>query len=474
MRHPRTKHPIRQTPLAILLSRLSLPAIVAIYGVLTATWILACGLGLYWLDPRDASITDALRRSTWAMWGADNLLSQDGKSALYYTLGIVNGAVSITLPVFLLGAFVFKLFRHDPLQWRRTLTVEAHPSGSFVLAARFYNRFTVDISDLRVRAWIRWIPDESETVRRNRRLELLGTLPRDVEDALPLAAPGEPTTTRILLDATSATTDPLDGGGTLLVAGERIPRQAASIVIIVDGLAGVTNEAFRSTKVYSLQTDLSNGGYQNIPLDAADGAEWDNFDGVQREYLFVYGAMLPDLESLAQGAAGAAELPTVALAGWKRSWCVATDLESLRTYDVHGDGASNNQFVGTLVGLGLVRDEGSCTLGVLVEVGYSRLAGFDLQGRNYRRMDVTSDVLWQSMSRPVDSGARVYAYVPRRGAVQGFHELRAAGNAAVDRAHLLSVREAADRLGPQFVRNFDDAQRYPDVPVLDLAPAADA
>ncbi len=65
-------------------------------------------------------------------------------------LAVANALVSVLLPIFVLGAFVFKLFRHDPLVWRRGVTIEAHPSGYYVLAARFYNHLKVATADVRV------------------------------------------------------------------------------------------------------------------------------------------------------------------------------------------------------------------------------------------------------------------------------------------------------------------------------------
>ena len=467
------EHPVRQTPLAMLLSRLSLPAILGIYGFLTAVWILISSAALYFIDPGTRSFGDAMRRSTWAMWGADNLLGQDGKPLLYYALGVLNGCVSIVLPVFLLGAFVFKLFRHDPLQWRSTLTIEAHPSGVFVLAARFYNKFTVDVADLRVRAWIRWIPDESETVRRNRRLELLGTLPKDIEDALPLAATGEPTTTRIRLASTSDTRDPLGSDGRITIQGESVPRRDAHLVIVIDGLTGTTNEAFHSTKTYSLASDIVTEYYQNIPLDVAGGAEWKNFDGTQLAYLFLYGSLMRagELRALGVSAVGA---PQVEISGWRRSWSVIGDAASeVRSGAVDGGGARRDeQRAHHFVELGLVRAETRVTRGVLIEADYRLLAQLDSRRNGFCRMDVTSDVEWESRSQALDGRARVYTYVPQQQADWRFEKLKQNGLLAIDRSYWSSIEHAAQTLDERILHNLHDAEHRDELPVLDR-PGAD-
>jgi hypothetical protein len=158
--------PRLSAPLAIRLSRRSLPAILGIYLAIVAVWACLISIPLHLLATDGSSFGSSLRLALWAMWGPDNLLSRSDGSFIYYAIATVNAVVGVLLPVFVLGAFVFKLFHHDPLVWREKISVEAHPSGYYVLTARFYNHFQSAAADVRVRAWLRWNPVDNRTVYR--------------------------------------------------------------------------------------------------------------------------------------------------------------------------------------------------------------------------------------------------------------------------------------------------------------------
>lgn len=463
-------HPRLQTPIAIRLSRLSLVAIVGIFVAAAGVWLLVSATGLYLIRPQgDVSFWETIRQAAWAYWGPDNLLEAAGQSPAFYLLAVLNGAVSLLLPIFLLGAFVYKLLQHDPLSWRTRITLEAYPTGAFVLTARFYNRLRVDISDVRVRAWLKWIPDETVSVRRNRQLRLITQGQSGEDVTFPLAVPAEPTTVRVLLESTRDTPDPLETEGHISIQGQLVTRSTASIVLLVEGLLGESNQTFRSAQVYDLDTQLELDHYQDIPLDLLSGPEWQNFDGNQGIYIFMYGSLMRGAD-LEEAGISPADVHPVRLNGWVRAWNVASDPAAKnRVYYVNSEDASSSapatRFSGHIVSLGLTRDLEKYSLGIAARVSYKILAKFDLREMDYNRVDVTNGVDWQREPAPPH---RVFTYIPKRTAVSNFERRRRVGQVAIEESYFVSVEEAARERGEEFLQNYLRSARPEGVPVLSM------
>jgi hypothetical protein len=453
------RHPLLQSPLAVRLSRLSLLHILGIYLAIAASWVTISAVALYVLEDQDRSFVNSVRLALWAAWGPGNIFGQADRPLVYYALGILNALLSVLLPVLLLGAFVFKLFQHDPLEWRQKLTVEAHPSGQFVLAARFYNRFTVDIADLRIRAWLRWTPLDNRSVRRNMRLQLLAPGQLDYEEALPLALPAEPTTVRVILGPTGNGLDPLDSRNEILVQEELVSRSDASIVLVVDGITTSSSDVFRSTKNYRLDVDVEEDLFQDIPLGSLAGKEWDNFDGTQQAYVFVYGSPMV-FDYFTRASLSVTKLQTAKLKGWIRAWNVANNPSIMNHiyYVLDNDGMRHHKFEGHVVSLGLASAEKGDVTGIVTRVGYNNLAEFDLRAINYDRVDVTADIdiSWESTGPEIPS--RVFTYVPKKEAIDEFERLKKLNCVVVEKNYYESVRDAINRRDSKCLAGYEEVE----------------
>lgn len=454
------RYPRLSTPFAIRLSRRSLVGVLLTYVALVTVWVGIVSVAVYHLGNRGVDASEALRQALWGMWGPDNLLGVRGESTGFYIVAAANALVSVLLPVFVLGAFVFKLFRHDPLKWRKGLTIEAHPAGHFVLAARFYNRFTVPVADVCVRAWLRWTSAENPTVLRNKRLQLLVRGMHDDAPVWPLAIPAEPTTVRVVV-ASTGTDDMPFGDETFTIQGETVTRDDASIVLIAEGMATGINEQFRSMTTYSLRGDIEAELFQDITPNVRDQVEWRNFDGTQLTYVFVYGSLMRE-DDLRMAGLGDGERIRVSLRDWRRRWNVASDPAKKNRVYRKSDG---NVFDGWVASLGIEAAIDEQVTGVVVEVGYETLAEFDKREQEYLRTDVTRLIVWRALrpSRPF----RVFTYVPKPEAVQEFERRREDQTLAVVQSYYSSVAMAAEAINDDD-RDFDQATSLDGIPILAL------
>ncbi|MGR7025134.1 gamma-glutamylcyclotransferase family protein [Geodermatophilus sp. URMC 62] len=435
-------------PLAILLSKLDLVQVVGVYVLLVLGWTLVVSTVLLVDDGGSSGFVDVVRRAFQAMWGPDSLFGEPGRSLLYYALALLNALVSVLLPVFVLGAFVFKLFSHDPLRWRQRPTLEVHPPGYFVLAVRFYNRLTVDLADVRVRAWLKWTPQDSPTVHRNKQLDLVRG-EHGTEHVWPIAGEGEPTTFRVVLGPTDRPGVPVSAE-TIEVQGHLVRRDTARLLVIVEGVMTSTNEQFRSRWVYPLRaadgkrpSDIDEEGiFQDIGPDVGPDSGWGNFHGVQDVYVFVYGSLMRDADLRAAGL-DPGDARTATLQGWRRRWNVASDpAHKHRRYRHLTPGRP--VFTGRIVSLGLEREDGASVRGVVVRVGPRQLADFDLREQDYDRTDVSAAVSWPD--RDERRPPRVFTYVPKPAAVADFRRRRGTGELVIEQSYFDSVRDAAARI----------------------------
>jgi cation transport regulator ChaC len=455
------RHPQFSSPFDVRLSKWSLPVVLVTYLIFSLVWILLVAGLLVLLERPQPNALEAFRQSAWALWGPDNLFDLHGQSASFYSLAILNAVVGVLLPLFVLGAFVFKLFRHDPLVWRRSVSLEAHTMGHYVLAIRFYNGFRVPLADVQVRAWLRWRPESHPTVFRNKQLRLF--VRGDGENGLawPLAMPAEPTTVRVYLEPTSGTYPLFDDK--ILIQGEEVKRDDATIVLIAQGMASSLNEEFRSIMQYSLE-GIDEGLYQDVRPGQLEGPEWDNFDGMQTQYVFVYGSLMRHEDLRAAGLEGPEHLRAT-LDGWRRCWNVASDPARKNRVYRKADGTVFPGWVGSL---GLERSEGEEVHGIVVEATPQMLANFDTREQDYDRTDVSDAIVWRKL-RP--SGPhRVYTYIPKPEAVREYERRRRLGGdaLAIAESYFTSVKAAAAEVEGTDSADFDQAVTLHGVPVIPL------
>ena len=290
------------------------------------------------------------------------------------------------------------------------MTFEVHPTGYFVLSARFYNRLAVDLADVRVRAWLKWTPPDSPTVHRNKQLELLVRGQHSCEHVWPIASPAEPTTFRVVLRPTDVPGLPL-GSDTVDVRGQVALRDTARLLMIVEGVMTSTNEQFRSMHVYTLRHGEvdEEGIFQDIGQQSGRGSGWWNFEGTQDVDLFVYGSLMRPPDPAAAGLDPSAARPA-ALRGWRRKWNVASDPARKNRHYRHRT-FGRPVFTGRIVSLGLEQVAGAEARGIVVRVSPRTLADFDIREQDYDRTDVSADVTWPQ--RDPNRPARVFTYVPK-------------------------------------------------------------
>jgi hypothetical protein len=264
-------------------------------------------------------------------------------------------------------------------------------------------------------------------------------------------------------------------------------RSNASLVLVADGVVARTGEHFTSQRTYGLKDDLQIELFQNVIVnDRAPKAwrGWDKFEETQVSYVFAYGSLLRrrDLAralSMARdevgGEASAIELsPLASLAGWKRTWAVASDPAAQgRQYR---DRTTQVVYRGCVVSLGLEPDAQSQVHGVLVRVGYRALAEMDRRERDYDRIEVSDAVSAYGLVRPADD-LRVFTYVQKPAAQELF---AGASELAVRDEYYHGIRESLAALPQErgrtcgrvpavaWVENFDSVPLPDAVAVLPL------
>ena len=451
IRRSRQVHPRSSTPLALRLSRHSLGAVVLTYIDVLLSWITILALSLYFVEQPQVSFLSTLRRAAASAWSPSALLDSAGQSPLYYLLALVAALIAVLLPVFLLGAFVFKLVRHDPITWRRVLTYEAHSTRQYVLSVRFYNHLTVNTFDLEVRAWLRWRPRSTPTLVRNERLSLLVEGERVVETMVfPLGKPKQPSTVRIISNRGWHLPKPGDTDQRLMIQGDLVDRQDAEVVIIIQGTTNTLAEKFQSVKTYAL-TDLQDEAFQDID-PSSEEVGWSNFEGTQATWVFVYGSLMraKDLDDL--GIDSVARVPAT-LNGWRRAWNVASDpADKDREYLVRTEG--KRPFAGLILSLGLAPR--GRTQGVLVKVDSKTLYEVDNREMDYVRTDVSRKIV-VAAGREQPKNVRLYTYVPKDEASAAYQRVAYTKRLAVSASYVESVHAAARELSKACLDNLVEA-----------------
>lgn len=435
------------TPLSLRLGKASLLAIIALYVTASVALALLSGAVLSVLHRPRWDFGHGLRLAFEALWGLGELVREDGQSTGYYLAAGAITVAGVLLPLLLLGSFVFKLLRHDPIKWRRKASLEDDPVLGAVLSIRFYPGTSSALGDLTTRVYAR--------------IALTGSNPRSIinrplkvhysgrvveESRIPYSSSGFPCTARIPLSrkrsATAAVVD-----GVFDVDGREVRKENLEIIAIVSGVVLDSGESFVSVRRYAGK-DIIAGQPQWI--DAVEGISpkkwlgWDNFEGNAELVVFVYGSMvnrdsmLKTLPSL-PAACG----PSMAiLEGWARSWNTGSDPRDQPERVWRGE--QNEVFDGTIASLGIVpREDAECP-GALYRISVSDLAVVDNRERDYERINITGLVRGPELN-PTDA---VFTYVPTEKSQQRLRRAQAEGKAVLSKGYLHLVREGFRTLFP--------------------------
>ncbi len=443
------------TPLSLRLGKVSLLTIIALYVATSLALALLGAIALRPLHNPPWTLGHAFRLTFEALWGLGELLRENNQSGIYYTVAGAISVLGVLLPLLLLGSFVFKLLRHDPIKWRKVVSLEDDPKLGAVLSVRCYPGTSSALGDLTIRVFAR--------------VALTGSNPRSIFNSplklyyggklsdcssIPYSSSGFPCMVRVPLSrkrsATASVTQKVFD-----INGNDVKTKNLELIAIASGVVLDSGESFVSIKQYK-GNDIVAGQPQWI--DAIEGQSpkrwlgWDNFDGNAELVIFVYGSMMNRGSMLAT-------LPTLSescgpsmatLKGWKRSWNTGSDPADQPERIWHGEGG--NVFEGTIVSLGLAkRDNAECP-GALYRITVSDLAKVDNRERDYTRINVTGSVDGLEL-KPTDT---VYTYVPTDEAQQRLVEALADDRAVLSKDYLRLVKEGFTSLHPDGERMYHE------------------
>jgi cation transport regulator ChaC len=465
-------HPQIHTPYVLRASRYTFLTIMAMYvsASVVGSALLAAGLAITHVPNWDYA--RAYRSAFSSTWGLADLLEDDGQPAIFYILSAVGAIAGVLLPIFILGAFVFKLLRHDPIVWRKKVSVEETSEHGTALAIRFYSGTHSPLADIRVRVFLR--VQSSDTPPRSARnyplTVIRGGVPND-DVMLPLTSRGYPILVRVPLrpdlidsDEEGMSAHDVCYGDWIEIQGKRTKKTNCEIIVLTSGVVVFTGDSFLSARRYLASEDLSEGQPQWIDAETDPDADpykwtgWSNFENNANIYVFVYGSLVSraSLERTLPRGLGPSSGPFLAyLKGYRRMWNVgskASDQAERRWLD-----SENDEFHGVIASLGLMADEGSRCLGAVYRVPVMILGAFDARERDYDRIDVTGLVTWAGM----DDAATVFTYVPKPGATSTLDEAIVHRTAVASTEYISSIEDAFRSFGAEYLDEYRNTTPAP-------------
>jgi cation transport regulator ChaC len=412
-------HPELTTPYSLRLAHVSIGTIIAGYVAASLVAAAAIAAGLSALHTPRWAVGRAFRSSFATLWGLENLFAEQGQKPAYYVLAGAASVLGVIMPLLLLGSFVYKLLRHDPVQWRPKLSIEDNPEFGAVLSARFYAGTSSALGDLRITVYARVARTQAQPrIITNQRLNVIYHSVLADESRIPYSSSGFPCTVRIPLskrreaDATAA-------GDLIDVQGaEDLLRANVEFMVIVSGAILHSGDSFVSVHRYPASDGLLVGQPQWV--DAVEDGQpnrwlgWDNFENNAELLVFVYGPLL-DREAMRRTVPGLRneDGPIAAtLHGWQRAWNTGLDPQHLPRSIRAGE--ERAPFGGVITTLGLRPTEEAQCLGALYKVSVRDLWRVDRRERDYVRTDVTGHITAEDLNRQ----ATIITYVPSEPAVR--------------------------------------------------------
>lgn len=332
------KHPRIKTSLAIILSRYSLARLTLLY--VTVTLALAGVLGYTFSVTRsdEPSFGTAFRSALASLFTTVDPLSSEGgnQDFPYYIAATCATVLSIILPIFLLGAFIFKLFRHDPIIWRKSVSIINYRGFGPSVHFRFYNGTNEELVDLRIEVFARISSSSPPNLVVNRKVGVAAADELAEGGYFGLCLPGVPTTVTVPL-TTRLTLDDIVLGDVIQVQDATpglVSKSRVEFLVIVKGTSLQTGENFTSVERYPA-AGITLGHYQDIEVDPeTDPKKWEgwvDFEKIRDIYVFAYGSLVApaQLSSMLGYDLRPDDGPTRAtLNGWRRTWNVGSNRES--------------------------------------------------------------------------------------------------------------------------------------------------
>lgn len=484
----RVKHPRLRRTLPLFISQQSITLIVVIYLVSSFLLSVLLAVGVHYTHPDRPSMAASLRMTISGIYSLRDMLdpADSGEGYAYLLIAWLTETLGLLLPVFLLGAFIFRLFQQNPIVWRKNISVLDFRNLGPTLAIRFYNGTADTLVNVRLRVDARQVSQEPSRVRLIQHLKLYTTTEMVDEVIWSMGLPGVPFTVWVPLDSTLPCTQIAQGKGVQL-QGPIISRRDVELLVVATGNAISTGESFTSMARYYLGDDVIQDGHpQDINIDRSfetpaigrnlirrrflrpfrrerGWGHWDHFEDVQPLFVFGYGSLV-DPSSAAQtfGYEMFDEKGPISatLLGWSRAWNVPSGKHShpeRRLIDV----ASGQEFLGVMVALGIEKDAESQCRGVVYSVSNRDLWLLDSRERNYERVDVSDSVEW--VGKP--EGCQVLTYRPRKEIAEILKSAVENEQAVIRSSYYRDVRQAFDALGGDALAEFDRSTRASDLPI---------
>jgi hypothetical protein len=465
------RHPVVENPIALLLSRWTLSRLLAVYVIVLAGLVGLGGTALHRLDRNRPSWGVAAQDTFAEILNPGVLVSRGGQSPAFYAFTAAIALVGTVLPIFLLGSFVFKLFRHDPLVWRRTVSLQDLPGSGAILAFRFYNGTKVPLVaiSIRVLAVVKSTGRPSTTEHITMRVIADQGLAQTRE--WELSPPAEPFTVRVPvapIDRPPLSSTTVWNSPTIDIRGKAAAKHRVGFFVIATGTYAVTGSSFVSTRSYDLVRDTILGHFQPIEVDSGtpprswDG--WANFEGNRNMYLFAYDSLVRP--SFVDGIVAAPlDLPPVEarLSGWRREWNAGSDA-SMRPGTTLYD-AAGMEYHGVIALLGLARSAGGGCNGVAYPVSSEIVVKIDEFQQCYDRIDVSGEVEWPGKPQM----CTVFTYVPTAQSKARLERAVVSRDACVTKEIADLVEESFEELGAESIQTYRASTSPPGCPTLDLA-----
>ena len=463
----RRAHPLVCDSFVSRLSGWSLPLIVGGYLALMAGCAALGALPLHLLERPAWPPGADVRSMVLEILNPGGLLGRAGQSTGFYAFAVAACLVGYLAPIFLLGAFVFKLFVRDPIVWRRTVALQDRIGLGAVLVFRFYNAGRRPLSGLTVKVYAVVETSRAPASVEHRAMSVLARGNNYVDTReWELAPPQEPFSVYV----------PLSVPGTHLVSsaeaaadaridlqGFRAAKDRISFVVRVEGTDSGTGTAFMSMRTYRAAADILLGAFQSIDFDpgvpATRWSGWHNFDGAQELLLFVYDELVDTerLERLLGERATYPRPPEPAVAdGWIRVW------DSARPSVPPAGRVRAASAPKVFARLGLRPKAGGRCTGLLLSITLDWIDALD-----NRRVDCDRIEITDAFEPPAGASRRiVYAYIPNQHQRDVFDEALRTGRAAVAYDDLASVEDAFEQLGAQALADYRVQTPSPPLPVV--------
>ena len=394
-----------RTPLATRISRLGLSGILLIYLAALAVSAVAGGLVFHatGVGGPDESLKSSIFSALSMALGARDP-HQGGDLDLAGVTGVVLAVIGVILPAWLLGAFVYLVFKFDPIVWKKTASYENPGNGRAHVTFRFYNGSSETISGMKVKVTARYTTDDRPATRAVEPMKLNTGMNRPLQDCIewPISDPAMAQSVRMPLAE-------VDGcvGVEFARLDRLIPHEKVEYVVEVSGMLTGTGNEIRSQHLYRAD-EVIEGHFQEIDIDVSvPPREWSGWQGWENNvhlFVFGYGSLLNSQSaSRTLGDAEALTYANAVLAGYELAWNAGLVTGAAEGVD------------GIAVALGLEESpEGRCE-GSVIAITRDDLVRLDNREINYARVDVTETITWEG----APEHRTVVTYVPLADSVAG-------------------------------------------------------